>query len=217
LPKLVICSVSGSRHNLWSTPVPCLPKSRVAASCTGSDGENGQQLAAARFRQGGASRPPYSTHWSDAQATPARCADAYYSARSAGGPSFDSAIVIATSAHASAPDSAHGCRSRTGRFRAVGRPSTRGRTCRRMAPWSAAPVVVGRTEHAEQPSQACYVVRPTPSCEDNSVTAHCHAASALLTREYRGDHRRQSQTPTTRSRARVIVAASLRSTRTTEL
>jgi hypothetical protein len=29
------------------------------------------------------------------------------------------------------------------------------------------------------------------------VTAHCHAATAQLTREYQGDHRRYSLTPTT--------------------
>ena len=41
-----------------------------------------------------------------------------------------------------------------------------------------------------------YVV-PThaPSAKDTSVTAHCHAATALLTREYQGDHRRYVLTP----------------------
>jgi len=41
-----------------------------------------------------------------------------------------------------------------------------------------------------------YVV-PThaPSAKDTSVTAHCHAATALLTREYQGDHRRYILTP----------------------
>ena len=41
-----------------------------------------------------------------------------------------------------------------------------------------------------------YVV-PThaSSAKDISVTAHCHAATALLTREYQGDHRRYILTP----------------------
>jgi hypothetical protein len=41
-----------------------------------------------------------------------------------------------------------------------------------------------------------YVV-PThdASAKDTSVTAHCHAATALLTREYQGDHRRYVLTP----------------------
>jgi hypothetical protein len=41
-----------------------------------------------------------------------------------------------------------------------------------------------------------YVV-PThaPSPKDTSVTAHCHAAPALLTREYQGDYRRYVLTP----------------------
>jgi hypothetical protein len=33
------------------------------------------------------------------------------------------------------------------------------------------------------------------SAKDTSVTAHCHAATALLTREYQGDHRRSILTP----------------------
>ncbi len=43
-----------------------------------------------------------------------------------------------------------------------------------------------------------YVV-PThaPSAKDTSVTAHCHAAPARLTREYQGDHRRHVLTPAT--------------------
>ena len=43
-----------------------------------------------------------------------------------------------------------------------------------------------------------YVV-PThvPSAKDTSVTAHCHAATAQLTREYQRDHRRYTLTPTT--------------------
>jgi hypothetical protein len=43
-----------------------------------------------------------------------------------------------------------------------------------------------------------YVV-PThvPSAKDTSVTAHCHAAPARLTREYQGDHRRYVLTPAT--------------------
>src|SRR5690349_23600965 len=43
-----------------------------------------------------------------------------------------------------------------------------------------------------------YVV-PThvPSAKDTSVTAHCHAATAQLTREYQGDHRRNVLTPAT--------------------
>jgi hypothetical protein len=36
-----------------------------------------------------------------------------------------------------------------------------------------------------------------PSAKDTSVTAHCHAATALLTREYQGDHRRYVLTPAT--------------------
>ena len=41
-----------------------------------------------------------------------------------------------------------------------------------------------------------YVV-PThaPSAQDSSVTAHCHAATARLTREYQGEHRRDVLTP----------------------
>ena len=41
-----------------------------------------------------------------------------------------------------------------------------------------------------------YVV-PThaSSAKDISVTAHCHAATAQLTREYQGDHRRYVLTP----------------------
>ena len=41
-----------------------------------------------------------------------------------------------------------------------------------------------------------YVV-PThaSSAKDTSVTAHCHAAPAQLTREYQGDHRRYVLTP----------------------
>jgi hypothetical protein len=34
------------------------------------------------------------------------------------------------------------------------------------------------------------------SATDTSVTAHCHAATAVLTREYQGDHRRYVLTPT---------------------
>jgi hypothetical protein len=43
-----------------------------------------------------------------------------------------------------------------------------------------------------------YVV-PThaSSAKDTSVTAHCHAAPAWLTREYQGDHRRYVLTPAT--------------------
>jgi hypothetical protein len=43
-----------------------------------------------------------------------------------------------------------------------------------------------------------YVV-PThvPSAQDTSVTTHCHAATAQLTREYQGDHRRYVLTPAT--------------------
>ena len=35
------------------------------------------------------------------------------------------------------------------------------------------------------------------SAMDTSVTAHCHAAATVLTREYQGDHRRYDLTPTT--------------------
>jgi len=35
------------------------------------------------------------------------------------------------------------------------------------------------------------------SVMDTSVTAHCHAAPAQLTREYQGDHRRYVLTPAT--------------------
>jgi hypothetical protein len=35
------------------------------------------------------------------------------------------------------------------------------------------------------------------SAMDTSVTAHCHAAPAWLTREYQGDHRRYVLTPAT--------------------
>jgi hypothetical protein len=35
------------------------------------------------------------------------------------------------------------------------------------------------------------------SAMDTSVTAHCHAAPAQLTREYQGDHRRNVLTPAT--------------------
>lgn len=43
-----------------------------------------------------------------------------------------------------------------------------------------------------------YVV-PThaPSAKDTSVTTHCHAATAQLTREYQSDHRRYVLTPAT--------------------
>jgi len=44
------------------------------------------------------------------------------------------------------------------------------------------------------------VVVPTHaprSVMDTSVTAHCHAAAAALTREYQSDHRRYVLTPTT--------------------
>src|SRR3954454_6318060 len=62
--------------------------------------------------------------------------------------------------------------------------------------WSAVRVAVGRTEHAETSSLACYVV-PThvSSVRTTSVTAHCHAEPALLTREYQGDHRPHVRTP----------------------
>jgi hypothetical protein len=36
---------------------------------------------------------------------------------------------------------------------------------------------------------------------DTSVTTHCHAAAAALTREYQGDHRRTVLTPATSSAA----------------
>src|SRR5712691_5887211 len=40
--------------------------------------------------------------------------------------------------------------------------------------------------------------QPTPrSAKVSSVTAHCHAATALPTRAYQGDHRRYSLTPAT--------------------
>ena len=46
--------------------------------------------------------------------------------------------------------------------------------------------------------ESSYVV-PThaSSPKDTSVTAHCHAATALLTREYQGDYRRYVLTPAT--------------------
>src|SRR3954471_7978570 len=64
--------------------------------------------------------------------------------------------------------------------------------------WSAVRVAGGRREHGETSSLACYVV-PThvSSVRTTSVTAHCHAAPALLTREYQGDHRRPVLTPAT--------------------
>jgi hypothetical protein len=50
-----------------------------------------------------------------------------------------------------------------------------------------------------------YVV-PThaPSAKDTSVTAHCHAATALPTREYQRDHRRCFLTPATTSAANPL-------------
>jgi hypothetical protein len=55
-----------------------------------------------------------------------------------------------------------------------------------------------RSGTAELPRtlERSYVV-PThaSSAKDTSVTAHCHAATPLLTREYQGDHRRYVQTP----------------------
>ena len=51
-------------------------------------------------------------------------------------------------------------------------------------------------QSCREPSCAPMWSRPTPrSAKDSSVTAHCHAATALLTREYQGDHRRHSLTP----------------------
>src|SRR5437762_2547203 len=74
-----------------------------------------------------------------------------------------------------------------------------------MTRWSAARVAVGRTEHAETSSLACYVV-PThvSSVRTTSVTAHCHAAPALLTRAYQGDHRRHVLTPATTRAAELL-------------
>jgi hypothetical protein len=39
------------------------------------------------------------------------------------------------------------------------------------------------------------VLTHASSAKDTSVTAHCHAAAAQLTREYQGDHRRYVLTP----------------------
>jgi hypothetical protein len=51
-------------------------------------------------------------------------------------------------------------------------------------------VEVGRV--AEKPRHHFAIVNSRFKSEAVSVTAHCHAATALLTREYQGDHRRQS-------------------------
>jgi len=46
--------------------------------------------------------------------------------------------------------------------------------------------------------RSCVVPTHVPrSAMDTSVTAHCHAATALLTRAYQSDHRRDVLTPTT--------------------
>jgi len=52
-----------------------------------------------------------------------------------------------------------------------------------------------------------YVV-PThaPSPKDTSVTTHCHAAPAWLTREYQSDHRRYVLTPATTCAVHPICA-----------
>jgi hypothetical protein len=42
------------------------------------------------------------------------------------------------------------------------------------------------------------------SAKDTSVTTHCHAATAQLTREYQSDHRRQSLTSTAASATRGL-------------
>jgi hypothetical protein len=46
--------------------------------------------------------------------------------------------------------------------------------------------------------RSCVVPTHVPrSAMDTSVTAHCHAAPAQLTREYQSDHRRNVLTPAT--------------------
>ncbi len=43
----------------------------------------------------------------------------------------------------------------------------------------------------------------------SSVTAHCHAATALPTREYQRDHRRYTLTPTTTPAQRPLTSTSI--------
>ena len=50
---------------------------------------------------------------------------------------------------------------------------------------------------AEHPRDPTMWFRSTSLVRGSSVAAHCHAATALLTREYQGDHRRCFLTPAT--------------------
>jgi hypothetical protein len=64
--------------------------------------------------------------------------------------------------------------------------------------WWTALVAVGAGRDCREPSCAPLWCRPTTrSAKDTSVTAHCHAAPARLTREYQSDHRRHVLTPAT--------------------
>ncbi len=51
--------------------------------------------------------------------------------------------------------------------------------------------------------------RNLASAKDTSVTAHCHAATAQLTREYQGDHRRYVLTPATTCAAHHLTTPSI--------
>jgi hypothetical protein len=58
-----------------------------------------------------------------------------------------------------------------------------------------AQVAVGSAELPRTLENSYVVPTHDASAKDTSVTAHCHAATALLTREYQGDHRRYVLTP----------------------
>jgi hypothetical protein len=58
-----------------------------------------------------------------------------------------------------------------------------------------AQVAVGAAELPRTLENSYVVPTHDASAKDTSVTAHCHAATALLTREYQGDYRRFVPTP----------------------
>jgi hypothetical protein len=60
-----------------------------------------------------------------------------------------------------------------------------------------APVVSGADRVAENPRRPIVVPTHAMSPRPARWTAHCHAATAQLTREYQGDHRRHYLTLTT--------------------
>jgi hypothetical protein len=65
-------------------------------------------------------------------------------------------------------------------------------------------VVTGDGTVTMYPRACTAVSNPRPESEAASMTDHCHAATAQLTREYQGDYRRGFLTPATTSVPQVL-------------